>query len=135
MADKEPTHLDAIKWPKKCATCGEMVDKTGWLFEHSLYCEAHKPSVEGATGGGVSNASKEDKALSSTAYVAKVRCPLTQRFFAESDMVTVYTHEHLPLRVSQLAVDIITVQYWAKIEGLWTVPRKAKETVPVEAKA
>ena len=66
---QEATHLDAIKWPKRCATCGDMVTVSGWLQNHKLYCEAHKP-MEGATGGGVdvptdttshSNASKENK--------------------------------------------------------------------------
>ncbi len=137
---EEPTHLDEIKWPKKCATCGDMVTASGWLYEHQLYCEAHKPVARTPATTDVpidttsrSNASKEDKAI-----ITKVRCPLTQRFHPESEMVTVYTREHLPLRISQLAVDLITVQYWAKVEGLWTVPRKPKVDempVPVEAKA
>jgi len=40
---EEAKHLDQIKWPKKCASCDVIVDKTGWLYEHQLYCEAHKP--------------------------------------------------------------------------------------------
>ena len=40
---EEPMHLDEVKWPKKCASCDVIVDKTGWLFKHRLYCEKHKP--------------------------------------------------------------------------------------------
>jgi hypothetical protein len=68
---EEPKHLETIKWPKGCATCGEMVNTTGWLFNHTLYCEKHKPIGGGTTGGGSSNssnASKEDAKLSYTPY-------------------------------------------------------------------
>jgi len=91
----------------------------------------------GATEKGKNNSTpegskKEDKAqVSST---PRVRCPLTQRFHADDEMITVYTRDHEPMRISQLAADIITVQYWAKTEGLWTVPRKSVEKPKEEAK-
>ena len=40
---EEPKHLDSVKWPKKCVKCDVIVDKTGWLYNKQLYCEAHKP--------------------------------------------------------------------------------------------
>ena len=62
---EEPKHLNEVKWPKKCEQCGDMVDKTGWLYNHKLYCEKHKPVPTDTT-----NPPEEQKNTPSS----KVRC-------------------------------------------------------------
>jgi len=145
---EEWTKIDKSRYDGTCAGCGNRYAKDdpiyvcGNKYFDSVKCvnmvftgATEKPRKEGATGGVSSNANKEDK--TQVSQTVRVRCPLTQRFHPENEMITVYTRDHEPMRISQLAADLITVQYWAKCEGLWTVPRKMKkddEPVP-EAKA
>jgi hypothetical protein len=115
-----------LKYGGKCKDCGEAVPAgaNAWIDGKELHCLKCKPEGTSTEGGGTT-----PQIQPTTRTVEKVRCPIIQRFVPETEMVTVYTREHLPLRVSQLAVDIITAQYWAKVEGLWTVPRPAKNAI------
>jgi hypothetical protein len=134
---EEWTKIDKSRYDGTCAGCGNKYAKDDPIYVcgGKYFCSTRCVGL--VFTGAVEKGKKEDttQGSSSSSSTPKVRCPLTQRFHPESEMVTVYTREHLPLRVSQLAVDMITVQYWAKVEGLWTVPRKGAEKPAEEAKA
>jgi hypothetical protein len=132
---EEPKHLDTIKWPKGCATCGVMVNTTGWLFDHRLYCEKHKPVGSGGgnhtEGGsdGHSNASKEDK-ISTQSNDAK--CDLCGQWYHGQEGGMFYNAEHEAYRVCAFCQRVILCQAHAKCAGFWVVAKRPRTE---EAKA
>ena len=137
---EEYTKIDKSRYDGTCAGCGNKYQKDqaiyvcGGKYFDSAKCVELVFTGAREKGKNTQEGSKrEDKAqVSST---PRVRCPLTQRWHDDAEMITVYTRDHEPMRISQFAADVITVQYWAKVEGLWTVPRKGAEKPTEEAKA
>ena len=115
--------------PTKCDGCDAPVgekDERYWDRETKRrYCRAC-----GRDRGGVPNTLSTTATNKEHEVILKeralVKCPLTGRFFPEDEMVTVYNRGMESMRISRLAADIISVQYWAKIQGLWTVPNPKK---------
>ena len=129
---EEPKHLDTIKWPKGCATCGDMVNTTGWLFDHQLYCEKHKPVGGGTTGGGSSNANKEQPSVSSTGTHNDAKCDLCGQWYAGREGGMFYNAEHEAYRVCAFCQRVILCQAHAKTAGFWVVAKRPRTE---EAKA
>lgn len=128
---EEPKHLDAIKWPKGCATCGVMVNTTGWLYDHRLYCEAHKPSIAvvAVDNSSRSNASKEDK-TSTPSNDAK--CDLCGQWYHGQEGGMFYNADHEAYRVCAFCQRVILCQAHAKMAGFWVVAKRPRTE---EAKA
>lgn len=123
---EEPKHLDTIKWPKGCATCGDMVNTSGWLYKHQLYCETHKPAGGNPTEGGSSNASKEDKTITIKPLVMCQNC---------GDSVDHVTHiisiggRDIDLNICDRCEWLRRAAWQLKLNGMW------KPTPKPEAKA
>ena len=129
MGVKDERFWDDSNRKRFCRGCG--IDRGGVV---KMKEERGKPTEERLAEAPTATRNDNKPPLSQT---PKVRCPLTQRWHTDAEMITVYARDHEPIRISQFAADVITVQYWAKVQGLWTIPRPTpKPTKDVqEAKA
>lgn len=129
MAFGDAKYLDAIKWPKPCATCGVIVDTKGWLFNHQLYCEKHKPQgeagkpTEGA-GGGVATATHSNSTPSSStpkAVVVTKMCDTCHSFVDETTLIHVLRvgGDRVDLMICERCNWLYHAQWGLKVHGMW----------------